>query len=246
MIVRFSDGAPDIAVPDNSPNAGPQGMAIRFTTGGSTDIVAMSHNGFAVGTGEEFLALLKAVSATDPSKPHPWPVEEFLGTHPRALKYVQDNQAVPAGFEREAFFANNAFRFINSNGKVQSGRYQIVPVDGALFLDETTAKLKSTDFLREGLRSRLVENPVRYRLVLQLAEPTDGTNDSSLVWPDDRRRVELGIITIRSVATDSVAAERALAFDPLRLPDGIETSDDPLPTLRSLVYAISAGSRRKP
>lgn len=57
VTVRFSDGAPDINIPYNSPNAGPQGMAIRFMTGRGTDIVAMSHNGFVVGTGEEFLAL---------------------------------------------------------------------------------------------------------------------------------------------------------------------------------------------
>jgi len=51
---------------------------------GKADIVAMSHNGFVVGTAEEFLALQKAVVATDPGKPHPWPIEEFLGTLPRA------------------------------------------------------------------------------------------------------------------------------------------------------------------
>lgn len=153
---------------------------------------------------------------------------------------------MPAGFDQEAFFGNNAFRFINSKGKVQVGRYQIVPVKGTQFLDEATAKSKSPDFLREGLTSSLAEGPVRYGLLLQLAGPTDRADDSSLVWPDDRQRVELGIITINSIAVDSVAAERTLAFDPLRLTDGIEKSDDPLPALRSLVYALSVGSRRKP
>jgi catalase len=45
ITVRFSDGAPDPIVPDNAPNAGPHGMAIRFTLpgGDETDIVAMSH-----------------------------------------------------------------------------------------------------------------------------------------------------------------------------------------------------------
>ena len=56
--------------------------------------------------------------------------------------------------------------------------------------------------------------------------------------------VELGVITLTSVATDSAAEERKLAFDPTRLTDGIELSDDPLPKLRSLVYAISAAPRR--
>src|SRR6266404_2961104 len=76
VTVRFSEGSPDPSIPDNSPDSGPRGLAIRFLLpgGGKADIVAMSHNGFVVGTVEEFLALLKAVAATDPSKPHPWPI----------------------------------------------------------------------------------------------------------------------------------------------------------------------------
>jgi len=63
VTIRFSDGAPDPAIPDSSPNAGPRGMAIRFSLpgGGETDLVTMSHNGFAVSTGEDFLALQKAI-----------------------------------------------------------------------------------------------------------------------------------------------------------------------------------------
>ena len=43
-------------------------MAVRFTLpgGGVTDVEGQAHNGFAVGTGEDFLALLKAAHATDP------------------------------------------------------------------------------------------------------------------------------------------------------------------------------------
>jgi len=69
VTVRFSDGSANPFVPDNSDNAGPRGMAVRFTLpgGGLTDVEGQAHNGFAVGTGEEFLALVKAAAATDPS-----------------------------------------------------------------------------------------------------------------------------------------------------------------------------------
>jgi catalase len=30
VIVRLSDGSPELTIPDNSPDAGPRGMAIRF------------------------------------------------------------------------------------------------------------------------------------------------------------------------------------------------------------------------
>src|SRR5262245_31791814 len=56
VTVRFSDGSGDPTLPDNSPDNGPRGMAIRFhlSGGGITDIVAISHNGFIVANGEEF------------------------------------------------------------------------------------------------------------------------------------------------------------------------------------------------
>jgi len=245
VTVRFSDGAPDIAIADNSPDASPRGMAIRFGTGRGTDIMTISHNGFVVGTGEEFLALEKAIAATDSSKPHPWPVEAFLGSHPRALKFVQEINRVPSSFATEAFYSNNALIFINSRQERRAGRYQIIPMDGSQYLSEADAKAASPDFLSEEFRRRLPDSPVRFRLLLQLAGPGDETDDGSLVWPDDRKKVELGIITISSVAPDSAAAERDLAFDPTRLTDGIELSDDPLPLLRSRVYAYSVAGRHR-
>ena len=94
VVVRFSDASPDPLVPDTAAN--PRGMAIRFTLPGGreTDIVSLSHNGFIVGNGEDFLALQKAIVATYPGKPHPWPIEQFIGSHPLAAKFVQEIQAV--------------------------------------------------------------------------------------------------------------------------------------------------------
>jgi catalase len=247
VTIRFSDGAADPSIPDPSPNAGPRGMAIRFKLpdGRETDIVSMSHNGFVVGTGEEFLALQKAVVATDPSRPHPWPIEAFLAAHPRALKFVQDNAIVPASFGTAAFFSNNAFIFVNKDGVKQAGRYQILPLAGRRDLSDAEAKTASPNFLSEELRTRLAKGPVKFRLVVQLANAGDPTGDGSLVWPDDRRTIEMGTISIASVVADSDAAQRALVFFPTTLTEGIELSDDPLPALRTSVYALSFARRQQ-
>ncbi|HYR35251.1 MAG TPA: catalase, partial [Burkholderiales bacterium] len=47
VTVRFSDGSANPFVPDNSDNAGPRGMAVRFTLpgGGLTDVEGQAHNG---------------------------------------------------------------------------------------------------------------------------------------------------------------------------------------------------------
>jgi catalase len=245
LTVRFSDGAPDPMIPDNSPNVGPHGMAIRFKLpdGEETDIVALSHNGFVVGSGEEFLALQKSIVATDPAKPHPWPIEAFLGSHPLALKFVQDNSVTPASFANQPFFSNDAFIFVDKDGVKQAGRYKIIPMAGVRFLPEAEAKAQPPNFLFDDLKAYLSRQPVEYRLVVQLPNPGDSTNDPSLVWPEDRKTVEVGIIRINSVMPDSISAEKSLAFDPTNLTDGIELSDDPLPALRSEVYALSVSYR---
>jgi catalase len=247
VTVRFSDGAPDPLMPDNSPKAGPRGMAIRFALpgGDETDIVAMSHNGFIVGNGDDFLTLQTAAVATNPTKPHPWPIEEFLAAHPRAMKFVVDNQVAPASFASEAYFSNNAFVFVNKEGAKQPFRYQVLPVAGVRHLSDAEAKDRSAEFLFDDLKSRLGSGPVQFRLVAQLPNPGDPTSDASVVWPDDRRTVELGTISVKTIVADSDAAQQRLAFDPVNLTDGIELSDDPVPPLRSSVYALSVKHRRE-
>ena len=246
VTVRFSDGAPDPVVPDNSPNAGPRGMAMRFKLpgGDETDLVVQSHNGFAVSTGEEFLALQKAVVATDPTKPHPWPMEGFLTTHPSAMKFVVENRVVPASFATVAFFSSDAFIFVNRDGVKQAGRYQIIPSAGQHNLSEQEAKTKAANFLVEDLRTRLSAGPIDYHLLVQLANAGDPTADPSIVWPEDRKTIDIGIISITSLVADSSAAEKELAFDPTYLTDGIELSDDPFPRLRSKVYTLAVSHRQ--
>jgi catalase len=168
-----------------------------------------------------------------------------LGSHPRALKFAQDPKPVPVSYATESFYANNAFRFVNATGQKQAGRYQIVPVEGQQYLPDAEAKTRSRDFLTEEIKTRLARGPVKFRLLLQLAESGDRTDDSSVSWPEDRKKVELGIITITSTVADNAKAENDLAFDPTRLVDGIELSDDPLPALRSLVYAKAVAIRRR-
>jgi catalase len=247
VTIRFSDGSADPFVPDNSHDAGTRGMAVRFMLpgGGLTDVEGQAHNGFAVGTGEEFLALLKAARATNPSQPHPWPIEAFLGAHPRALKFVQDTAVVPASYGTAAYFSNNAFVFVNKAGVKQAGRYQFLPVAGRRDLSDDEAKAMSPNFLSEELRTRLAKGPVRFRLVVQLANAGDPTNDASLVWPDDRRTVEMGTISVTSMVANSDAAQKALVFFPTALTEGIELSDDPLPTLRTSAYAMSFARRQQ-
>ena len=117
MTVRFSDFAGIPTVPDNDPqNASPRGCAIRFHLAEHvhTDIVAHSVDAFPARTAEGFLEFLNALLATDPAGPHPNAIEQFLGTHPAALTFVQAPKPIPTSFAKESFFAVSAFKFTNA------------------------------------------------------------------------------------------------------------------------------------
>ena len=112
VTVRFSDstGVPDI--PDGVPEAGPRGMAVRFQVpgGGSTDIVANAFNGFAVATGEDFLAFLKAVTVSGKDAPKPTPLEKFLASHPKAMKVVTAPKPSSGQLRQRALFQRQRLR----------------------------------------------------------------------------------------------------------------------------------------
>ena len=233
-------------MPDGFPVANPHGLAVRFhlPEGGSTDIVTNAFNGFAVANGEDFLAFLRAVAESGPNAPKPTPIEKFLDTHPKAKKVVTAPKPTPFSFATEPYFGINAFLFTNRDGKARYGRYQIRPEAAEKFLTVEEAAKKPPNFLIDELGDRLAKGPARFRLVVQLAAEGDPVDDATVVWPDDRPTVELGVLSVTKPVADNDAAQRALAFDPLRLVDGIEASDDPLLELRSAVYAVSRRRRR--
>lgn len=56
----------------------------------------------------------------------------------------------------------------------------------------------------------------------------------------------LGTLTLSAIAPDNDALQRTLAFNPIFLTDGIQLSDDPFPSLRAAVYALSVQHRAVP
>lgn len=246
VIVRFSDATGVPNIPDADGNAFPKGVAIRFQLpdGAYTDIVSISTNGFPAATPEDFLGLLNSVAASSgPDVAKPSPVEQFLGSHPAALKFVQMPKPAPVSFATESFYGVNAFKFTNAKGETQYGRYRITPVKGTQFLTKEEAAKTTPNYLFEELPVRLSKAPIKYNIALQLAEKGDVINDATVVWPDSRKVVELGTLTIKNVDANGVQFEKSTMYNPLVLVDGIEPSDDPVLLARPLAYAVSYGRR---
>jgi catalase len=247
VTVRLSDFAGIPTVPDNDQqNASPRGCAIRFHLDEHvhTDIVAHSVDNFPSRTAEDFVDFLNALIATDPAGPHPNAIEQFLGTHPAALAFVQAPKPIPTSFAKESFFAVSAFKFTNSSGVSQYGRYRILPMAGNEYLDDAAAAAKTPDFLFDDLKERVAEGPIKYRIVLQLAKDGDITDDSTVRWPEDRPQLTLGEISLTAITPDNPTEQQRIIFDPIPRVDGIEASADPLFEPRANVYLLSGRRRR--
>jgi len=247
VTVRFSDFAGIPTVPDNDPQgASPRGFAVRFHLAPHkhTDIVAHSVDNFPSRTAEGFLEFLNALIATDPAGPHPNAIEKFLGTHPAALAFVQAPKPIPTSFARESFFAVSAFKFTNAQGAIRLGRYRILPIAGNEYLDDARAAAAGANFLMDEIQQRVAKNSVKFRIVVQLAEEGDLTDDATVRWPESRPQITFGEITISAVAPNNAAEQQQIIFDPIPRVDGIEASADPLFEPRANVYLMSGRRRR--
>jgi catalase len=247
VTVRFSDFAGIPTVADNDPQgASPRGCAIRFHLADHvhTDIVAHSVDTFPCRTAEEFLEFLNALIATDPNGPHPNAIERFLSSHPAALTFVQTPKPIPTSFARESYFAVSAFKFTNAEGASRFGRYRLLPVAGNRYLDVTEAAAQSPNFLFDEIRGRVATDPVKFRIVVQLAEDGDTVDDATVRWPENRPQLTLGEFTLTAIPPNDAAEQQQIIFDPIPRVDGIEASADPLFEPRANVY-LMAGRRRR-
>ena len=243
VTVRFSDSTGIPTIPDGSKGANPHGMAIKFhlPDGRDTDMVINSLKFFPVATGEAFRDMLPAVAASPPDAAKPTKFDQFAASHP-SVPAALATAATPDSFADEEYHGINAFIFVNKAGEKQAVRYQMVP-ERIVHLDAAGAATRPPDFLLDELPQRLKRGPVTFHLKAQLAAADDSTNDATRPWPESRRVVELGVLTIDRSVANSAEAQKTLAFLPGQLIDGIEQSDDPLIDVRNAAYAISFSRR---
>jgi catalase len=201
---------------------------------------------FPVNSAEGFYEQLVA-SKPDPAtgKPDPAAMKEFLARHPETARAVAIIKARPAsaGFADSTYNSLDTFRLVNSAGASVPVRWAAVPLQEAVIQanspDDDSPHPASGNRLFDDLIAQLHEHALQWRLSMILGQPDDPTADATLAWPDDRRRIDAGIITVEQVSGEDDGACADINFDPLVLPPGIEPSDDPLLSARSAVYARS-------
>jgi catalase len=230
--------------------ANQRALSVKFQLpdGQSTDVLALSIEGFPVRTSEDFLAFLQA-QLPDPASGQPAPdaVPRFLDSHPTAGAFLERlrQKPVPASYGQASYHAEHAFLFTAVDGTSRFGRYHWIPEAGEAYLSPDEASRRSANFLCEELESRLQNGPVVFRLLLQVAGESDPTDDVTALWPADRPLVELGRLEVTGISPTGAADERRLVFDPTNRTDGIDLSADPILLARSAAYALSYDHRSR-
>jgi catalase len=214
------------------------GLGVRFhlPSGAVASWAAASIPAFPARTPEDFLRL------TQLRKPlrHPLRTISFLLTRRELLSVVKSLRATkPArSFATTRFNGVHTYFLIDDQGRRQPVRYSWRPRAGEGSLGGEEARALPPLYLLDELRRRLTVGSVAWDLLFHIPEATDPLLDASRRWPDERRSVVAGMLTLTTEEPDQGAAE-TLVFDPTGVVPGIELSDDPVLRFRAGVYGES-------
>lgn len=241
--IRVSNAGGNPSVPDYAPDV--RGLAVKLylPDGSRTDIVAQSAPRFPVHTPEAFVELLHA---QHPGPAMAWKLPRFLARHPDAIPTLPANIPAlrpPASYATCRYYAVHAYRFLDAAGGGRFVRYTWVPEAGDARLGPREAKRRGRDYLQLEIVERVAQGPVRFTLELQIAGPGDDVDDPASVWPKHRERVRAGTLELTGPDTERERDGDVLVFDPARVVDGIELSDDPVLRFRPGAYSESVARR---
>lgn len=243
VTARCSNGGGDPGIPDYAKEA--RGLALKFylPDGSKTDVVGLSLPCFFVRTPEDFLEFTRA-RKPDPSTGQPdfAKVGAWLEQHPEAGAAIQAALSTdpPESYATVAFNSIHSFRWTAADGTERWVRYRFEPEEGERTLDPAEAKSRGRDYLQEDVLAR---DSTAFRMLVVIAEDGDAIDDPTVAWPDDRERVEVGRLELTGPETEREQGGDILVFDPTRVTDGIELSDDQVLRFRPRAYSASVTRR---
>ncbi len=236
VIARFSNGGGDPEEPDRAPDV--RGLAVRYELpgGGKTDIVAQNAPRFPVSNPDAFISM---IAATERGKGMLARLPLFLARNPSAIPALRANAAAlrpPRSYADPTFYAVHAYRWRAPDDTVRWVRYSFVPISGG----EAGEQDRSVDdYLSQELAGRLAGGgTIGFDLELAIAGPDDDPHDPSSVWQSPER-VIAGRLDLESI----LDGRESTIFDPMRLTDGIEPSEDPVLHFRPKAYGVSYAQR---
>ena len=246
VVARLSLAGGNPKAPDTAKSA--RGMALEFKLPGNNlqHMTMLNTPIFGAMRPRTFLDLMIA-SKPDPAtgKPDPEKIKAFKASHPDNLAqadFLAKNNP-PASYSSSSFWGIHTFKFINRDNKTTLVRWRFVPQDGEKRLSDDELKSALPNFLEQSLINRTKQGPVRWDMMVSIGEPGDPEDNPTLAWPESRKQIKAGTLTISSAMPQKGAECEKINFDPLVMSDGIEPTNDPILLFRSQAYAVSFSKR---
>jgi len=237
---RFNLGTADPNAPDATVRVRGMGLRISTPDGQEWRTAMVDPPFFPVSTPQAFYELLLASASKDASA-----MRTFSGAHPEIAAFGAWAKSAPwtGSYAENRFNGLNAFIFVDNSGAEHAVRWSLLPAAQPVPVSPDDLAKRGPNFLEEEIAERVRGGPLRWTMVVTVANPDDPTADPSKAWPEDRRAVDVGTLTVEEIQPERDGPCRDINFDPTVLPSGIRTSDDPFPAARSSVYAKSYDRR---
>jgi catalase len=245
VLVRWSNAGGNPQVPDAVPDI--RGMAVKFRQpdGTSTDLLAQTSPRFPTDDPEVFVQMTEA-AANPRLAPLKLPV--FIARHPGtagALLAGIRSKAVssPASFAEVTYYPIHAYGWLDAAGTRTWVRYVFRAT--ATKDDRLDGTFAGPDRLFEEMAARLERGPVTHEVWVQVAGEDHDPHRATSTWPGARELLA-GRIVVTAPVDDPEGGPTSSAptvFDPTRVVDGIELSDDPILRYRPAAYTESVSRR---
>ena len=233
---RFNLGTPDPNAPDSTVRVRGMGLRISTPDGQEWRSAMINPPVFPASTPQAFHELLLASASKDPNA-----MKAFAGAHPEIATFGAWAKSAPwtGSYAEDRFNSLNAFIFVDNSGVEHAVRWSLLPAAQAVPISPDDLAKRGPDFLELEIVDRVRRGPLHWTMVVTVANPGDPTADPSKAWPEGRRTVEVGTLTVQQIQAEADGPCRDINFDPTVLPAGIRISDDPFPAARSSIYAKS-------
>jgi catalase len=236
VVGRLNIATADANAPDATVRVRGIGLRIMTPDGQEWRSAMIDAPVFPASTPQSFYDLLIASASKDPNV-----MKAYVGAHPEIAGFGGWAKTAPwtGSYAEEQFNSLNSFLFTDGSGAEHAVRWSIVPAAQVVPVAPDELAKRGPDFLEQEITERVRGGPVRWTMVVTVANPGDPTADPTKAWPDDRRKVEVGTLVVQQIEAEPDGPCRDINFDPTVLPAGMRTSDDPFPAARSSAYAKS-------
>jgi catalase len=233
---RFNLCTADPNAPDATVRIRGMGLQISTPDGQEWRSAMIDPPIFPVSTPQAFYELLIASASKDPNA-----MKTFAAAHPEFAAFGAWAKSAPwtGSYAEDRFNSLNSFVFADSSGAEKTVRWSLLPAAQPVPISPDDLAKRGPDFLEQEITERVRGGPQRWTMMVTVANSGDPTADPSKAWPEDRRAIEVGTLTVQQIEPDRDGPCRDINFDPTVLPSGMRTSDDPFPAARSSIYAKS-------